>query len=170
MMILYNSLNLIDKKNEYSNLYKFRSYARCKHIIQMICYIILLVIIICLIYKNKNLKIYSKQVENRLSNANKNFKKFKKKIKDKYKKDNLLQLYIENRTEFYIKGRQKVMKGIGSIYNDSNILTFQDKLNWLLVHDSPELKTNIVDKILLREYSKKILGKDICVPIIKIIK
>ena len=62
------------------------------------------------------------------------------------------------------------MKGIGSKYNDSNILTFQDKLNWLLVHDSPELKTNIVDKILLREYSKKILGKDICVPIIKIIK
>ena len=29
-------------------------------------------------------------------------------------------------------------------------------------------KTEIVDKILLRNYSKKILGKDICVPILKI--
>jgi hypothetical protein len=36
------------------------------------------------------------------------------------------------------------------------------------VHESPELKTDIVDKILLRNYSRKILGKDICVPIIKI--
>ena len=62
------------------------------------------------------------------------------------------------------------MKNVGSQYNDSNVLTFQDKLNWLLVHESPELKTNMVDKILLREYSKKILGKNICVPIIKIYK
>ena len=60
------------------------------------------------------------------------------------------------------------MKSIGKKYNDSKIQTIQDKLNWLLVHESPELKTNIVDKILLRNYSKKILGKNICVPIIKI--
>jgi hypothetical protein len=37
-------------------------------------------------------------------------------------------------------------------------------------HDSPEKKSEIVDKILLRNYSKKILGKDICVPLIKIYK
>lgn len=84
------------------------------------------------------------------------------------KKKELLQLYIENRTQFYINGREEFMKSIGSKYNDSNIKTFQDKINWLLIHDSPELKSNIVDKILLREYSKKILGKNICVPIIKI--
>ena len=60
------------------------------------------------------------------------------------------------------------MKLYGRDYNDSNIITFQDKLNWLLVHESPELKSNIVDKVLLRNYSQKILGKDICVPLIKI--
>ena len=94
-----------------------------------------------------------------------------KQINEKYENENfkeLLQLYIENRTEFYIRGRQILMRKKGGDYNESNIITIQDKLNWLLVHDSPESKTNIVDKILLRNYSKKILGKDICVPIIKI--
>lgn len=84
---------------------------------------------------------------------------------DFYKK--ILQLYIENRTEFYIKGRQRIMESYGKTYNESNIITIQDKLNWLIIHDSPEEKTNLVDKILLHEYSKKILGKDICVPILK---
>ena len=37
-----------------------------------------------------------------------------------------------------------------------------------MIHESPDYKSNIVDKILVHEYSKKILGKDICVPIIKI--
>ena len=53
-------------------------------------------------------------------------------------------------------------------YNETNLKTFQDKLNYLLIYESPEEKTKIVDKILLRNYSKKILGKDICVPILKI--
>lgn len=56
----------------------------------------------------------------------------------------------------------------GKIYNESNIKTIQDKLNWLLIHENPENKTNLVDKILLHEYSKKKLGKDICVPILKV--
>ena len=60
------------------------------------------------------------------------------------------------------------MKKLGYIYNDSNIVTFEDKLNYLLVHENPENKTEFVDKILLRNYSRKIIGKDICVPIIKI--
>lgn len=60
------------------------------------------------------------------------------------------------------------MKLNGKVYNDSNVITIQDKINWLTIHEYPEYKTNIVDKILLHEYSKKILGKDICVPILKI--
>ena len=56
----------------------------------------------------------------------------------------------------------------GKIYNESNIITIQDKLNYLLIHESPENKTEIVDKILLRNYSEKILGKNICAPILKI--
>ena len=80
----------------------------------------------------------------------------------------LLQLYIENREQFYIKGREYWMSLHNKKYNDSNIVTIQDKLNYLLIHESPENKTEIVDKILLRNYSKKILGEDICVPILKI--
>ena len=80
----------------------------------------------------------------------------------------MLQLYIENRTQFYIKGRERIMKSIGKNYNDSNILTIQDKYNWLIIHEFPENKSKYVDKILLHEYSKEILGKDICVPILKI--
>ena len=47
-------------------------------------------------------------------------------------------------------------------------MTIQSKLNYLIVHESPEFKTNLVDKIMLHNYSIKKLGKDICVPIIKI--
>lgn len=80
----------------------------------------------------------------------------------------ILRLYAENKTEFRIRGRKRIMEICGKIYNESNIITIQDKLNWLLIHENPEYKTSIVDKILLHEYSKKILGKDICVPILKI--
>ena len=80
----------------------------------------------------------------------------------------LLKLYIENREKFYIKGREYEMNLIGQNYNDSNIETFEDKINYLLVHENPENKTELVDKILLRNYSKKIIGQDICVPILKI--
>ena len=86
----------------------------------------------------------------------------------KYFYRELLRLYIENREQFYIKGREYQMKKLDYIYNDSNIVTFEDKLNYLLVHENPENKTEFVDKILLRNYSRKIIGKDICVPIIKI--
>lgn len=37
-----------------------------------------------------------------------------------------------------------------------------------MIHESPEDKANIVDKIQLRNYSETILGKDICTPILKI--
>ena len=50
----------------------------------------------------------------------------------------------------------------------SKLTTIQEKLNYLIIHESPDYKSKIVDKILLHEYSKKVLGKDICVPIIKI--
>ena len=62
------------------------------------------------------------------------------------------------------------MKKFRSKYNESNLITIQDKLNYLSIHESPDFKSNIVDKIRLHEYSKKILGKDICVPILKIYK
>ena len=80
----------------------------------------------------------------------------------------LIQLYIENREKFYLKGREYIVNRPDYIYNESNLVTFQDKLNYLLIHESPENKTEIVDKILLRNYTIKKLGKDICAPILKI--
>ena len=104
--------------------------------------------------------------ENRLKNIDYSYKLKLENTINFYKQ--MLRLYNDNLTLFYIKGREFIMKLHGKFYNDSNITTIQDKLNWLTIHENPDIKTNIVDKILLHEYSKKILGKDICVPIIKI--
>ena len=69
---------------------------------------------------------------------------------------------------FILNNRKRFLSNFGIIYNDSNVKTIQEKLNWLLIHENPDYKAKIVDKILLHEYSIKILGKDICVPILKI--
>jgi hypothetical protein len=53
-------------------------------------------------------------------------------------------------------------------YNESNLITFEDKLNWLTIHDSTSLKGKCADKIMLHKYSKYILVKDYCNKIIKI--
>lgn len=79
-----------------------------------------------------------------------------------------VKLYMKNRTEFYFKYRLKELESHNATYNESNLTTFQDKLNYLIIHEDPELKSNIVDKIKIHQYSKKILGKDICVPILKV--
>ena len=122
----------------------------------------------------KNIKIYE---DNYLKNKEKiddiNYNKRNYILKSVYDEDikfykQILKLYAENKTAFKIRGRQRIMEICGKIYNESNIKTIQDKLNWLLIHENPENKTNLVDKILLHEYSKKKLGKDICVPILKI--
>ena len=60
------------------------------------------------------------------------------------------------------------MKKYNLSYNESNLVTIQDKLNYLIVHESSDIKTNIADKIKLHEYSIAKLGKDICVQILKI--
>ena len=57
---------------------------------------------------------------------------------------------------------------LNKTYNESNLVTFEDKLNWLAIHDSNILKGKCSDKILLHYYSKKKIGKDICNKILKI--
>lgn len=50
-----------------------------------------------------------------------------------------------------------------------NPKTIQDKIHWLMLYDPKmSLKTKCADKILIHEYCKEKLGKDICVPIIKV--
>ena len=50
-----------------------------------------------------------------------------------------------------------------------NPVTIQDKISWLIVNDDcNELKSRCADKILVHDYCKEKLGKDICVPILKV--
>jgi hypothetical protein len=79
-----------------------------------------------------------------------------------------VKLYMENKTKYYFKYRTKFLEMNNIKYNESNLITFQDKLNYLVIHENPELKTQYVDKIRIHEATKKIIGKDICVPILKI--
>jgi hypothetical protein len=90
--------------------------------------------------------------------------KFGKNIEEK------LEVCYKTREIFYINARQTYMKNQNMTYNESNLVTIQDKLNYLTIHEFPDYKSRIVDKINLHKYSQKILGKDICVPILKIYK
>ena len=47
-----------------------------------------------------------------------------------------------------------------------NPKTFCDKLNWLKLHDIHPEYTQLVDKIAVREHVKKLLGRDICIPML----
>lgn len=149
-----------EKLNNINNLFDIKSSNKNKKffIIKNINYIIILILLIYIFYLKLNIK---KLIKNNKKDINK-----KKKEINFIKK--MFQLYIENKKEYFINGRRRVMELRGKTYNDSNPITIQDKLNWLIIHESPENKTDIVDKILLHQYSKKILGKDICVPILKI--
>lgn len=60
----------------------------------------------------------------------------------------------------YAKNQQKL--------NIDQPVTYIDKIGWLKVFDATDLKTQCADKIAVHEFSKQILGKDICVPILKI--
>ena len=166
---------------------KYKNYNLLKILIILSLLLFIIIIILLLIIFNFNSIInkfifYYKDLKNfmennlKILNNNKSDMNFDINdyiLKTRYNKDinfykEILKLYIENKTEFKIRGRQHIMEICGRIYNDSNISTIQDKLNWILIHDNPEYKSKMTDKILLHEYSKKILGKDICVPILKV--
>ena len=70
--------------------------------------------------------------------------------------------------EYFYKMRLRYLKGEGAKYDENNLTTFQDKINWLIIHDSTPLKARCSDKILVHEYSIEKLGKDICNKILKI--
>ena len=143
------------------NKYK---YIKNNHILILFILILLLVflILLSLIIKISNICTI---IKTKIFNS----ESFKNQTINQNDSDiNMLQLYIENKTNYYILGRENFMKAHGKSYNESNILTIQDKMNWLLIHEFPEHKAKVVDKILLREYAKKILGKDICPKILKI--
>ena len=85
----------------------------------------------------------------------------------------IIYIIISNNIErkknsYFYRKRLQFLKKNKKIYNKLNIITIEDKLNWLAINDVNELKGNCSDKILLHEYSKKKLGKDICNKILKI--
>ncbi len=85
------------------------------------------------------------------------------KQKNSSKEENKFQL-----EEFFLKMRVNYLNHQGFQYNDYNLITFQDKINWLIIHDSTPLKAKCTDKILVHEYAKEKLGKDICNKILKV--
>lgn len=46
--------------------------------------------------------------------------------------------------------------------------TFTEKIWWMKIYDSTMLKSFCADKVNLHDYSTYVLGKDICIPIIKV--
>ena len=80
----------------------------------------------------------------------------------------LIKKTEKNIVNNYYRKRIHYLKISNTIYDESNLTTIGDKINWLIINDVTELKGNCSDKILLHEYSKKKLGKDICNKIIKI--
>ena len=116
--------------------------------IKIINLILLIIIFFCIIYiKYLTLLLKKFQTVDLSIIANKNVK------------DELLEMCYKSRSLYYSRERN---------LNESNLITIQEKLNYLLVHESPDFKSKIADKILLHDYSIKKLGFDLCVPIIKI--
>jgi len=54
----------------------------------------------------------------------------------------------------------------GKILDLNNCKTLTEKIQWLKIYDSTPLKTMCSDKILVRQYCKQKLGKDLFIPII----
>lgn len=67
----------------------------------------------------------------------------------------------------FIEKALRFGKGNGVKFNLDDPKTIQDKLMWLNIYEPDTLKTFCADKIKLHEYCKDVLGKDICIPIIK---
>ena len=79
-----------------------------------------------------------------------------------------VNIYSKNLLEYYYNKRLEKLKRWGKHYNESNLVTIEDKINWLSIHDVRKLKGKLADKILLHDYSRRILKKDICNKILKI--
>ena len=139
-------------------------------------FVSLLINIICFVYifylkKKIQLKKCSCNLMNNTYLKNNNFNDIQ--INDdvpvlKYTKDEFLQMCYKSRSLYFEVERKKQTSAYLAKYNDINRETIQNKINYLVIHESPDYKSKIVDKIGVHEYSQKVLGKDICVPILKI--
>ena len=76
--------------------------------------------------------------------------------------------YSKKLLNYYYMKRLEKIRTWKRNYEPTNLLTFEDKMNWLAIYDVKKLKGKCSDKILLHEYSRRILKKDICNKILKI--
>ncbi len=76
--------------------------------------------------------------------------------------------YSQKLLNYYYTKRVQMIKSWGRTYDESNLVTIEDKINWIAIHDVKKLKGKCADKILLHQFSKRILKKDICNKILKI--
>ena len=56
----------------------------------------------------------------------------------------------------------KFSKKYGKNIDFENPKTFNEKIQWLKIYDKREITRICTDKLLVRDYVKKKLGKDIC--------
>jgi glycosyltransferase involved in cell wall biosynthesis len=129
-------------------------------------------------YKTKTAQEYIKRHLGRHWGTGKNYTNHAKNIDDcikdffKYNEETNEKLNLFKKYSFdteYIKNELiKYGKNIHCPINLDNPITIQDKINWLKVYDSTELKSKCADKILIHNYCKEKLKKDICIPIINI--
>lgn len=108
-MTFINKINDTDEPNEYIKLNIIKVNFYIKNKIHIFFYIALLSIIINLFSKAKILKFSTKELENFVMSLKNNLTKNRKNIKNKKirvkqfkncEKREMLQLYIENRTQF----------------------------------------------------------------------
>ena len=75
-------------------------------------------------------------------------------------------MILQERVEFNKKHMDKMLqrhKRQGMPCNLDNPQTIQEKLMWLNIYDADPLKTECADKLLVKEYAERVIGKDISV-------
>lgn len=84
-------------------------------------------------------------------------------------KDHIKAFLLTNSSKWRAKALTDKAKQWGIDLNLSTPTSITDKINWLQVYDSQRpLKTLCADKIRVHQYCQQVLGKDICVPIIRV--
>ena len=132
---------------------------------------LIVILIIYVLYKIISAIIFKKSIKKEalnINNSNFSLNLSRNELYDILGNENDVELFLKNKTLYYYKKRKYYLKKSKREYNESHLITFQDKLNYLLIHESCEYKSLLVDKIRVREYSQKKLGKNICVPVLKI--
>lgn len=75
-----------------------------------------------------------------------------------------LKIFRKLNDKTYLKIRYRIITG--KKLNLDNPVTFNEKLQWLKLHDRNPKYTKLVDKIAVREYIKEIIGEEYLIPII----